>query len=213
MYKSSAVRSSQFLYPPSTAALLSMQDAVVDDPLDVQTTQAEIDEQLEKARDEGRREGKSAAESAHLLEFASLRESVMNAIQDFAVERAKYFAQIEAEVVQLAVAIAKRILHRETQVDSGLLLALVRAHLQELDKTTSISIQVNPALVNEWRNSFNDVSGVEILGDHSTPKHSCRLKTNNGSTELSIDAQLSEIENGLFDLFPKLPNPVKQVLQ
>ena len=45
----------------------------------------------------------------------------------------------------------------------------------------------------------------EIVEDASVLPQSCILETDMGSTELGIETQLKEIENGLFDLLAQRP--------
>ena len=52
--------------------------------------------------------------------------------EEFARERTKYFADVEAEVVKLALAIAARVLHREAELDPLLLTGVVRVALEKV---------------------------------------------------------------------------------
>ena len=51
---------------------------------------------------------------------------IATTIEAFESQRDEYYARVEAEIVQLSLAIAAKILHREAQVDPMLVAALVR---------------------------------------------------------------------------------------
>ena len=49
-------------------------------------------------------------------------------------------------------------------------------------------------------------SGVEVKADPSVEAHNCILETELGTTQLGLDAQLKEIEQGFFDLLAQRPD-------
>ena len=60
------------------------------------------------------------------------RAPLASLIAGFEAERSEYYARVEAEIVQLALAIAAKILHREAQVDPMLVAALVRLAVEKM---------------------------------------------------------------------------------
>src|SRR5208282_6676020 len=88
------------------------------------------------ARETGRREGETQAHAASEQHLAEIRESVNAALGEFARDRAQYYQQVETEVVQLTLAIARKILHREAQVDPLLLAGMVRITLEKIESAT-----------------------------------------------------------------------------
>jgi flagellar assembly protein FliH len=161
------------------------------------------------AREEGRREGEAKARAAFDLGLAEVRESVGSALANFAKERARYFEQIETEVVRLALSIARKILHREAQLDPLLLAGMVRVALGKIESGTKVIVRVNPQQVSECRAYFaqhmepRDVP--EVVEDTELSVDHCVLETALGTTELGMEVQLKEIEQGLFDLLQQRP--------
>ena len=47
---------------------------------------------------------------------------------------------------------------------------------------------------------------MEVKADPSVEAHNCILETELGTTELGLDAQLKEIEQGFFDLLAQRPD-------
>jgi flagellar assembly protein FliH len=70
------------------------------------------------------------------------RAPIAALISGFEEERSHYYAQVESEIVQLALAIAAKILHREAQVDPMLLAALVRIAVERMREGSSVTVRV-----------------------------------------------------------------------
>ncbi len=117
---------------------------------------------------------------------------------------------MEAEVVQLALAIAAKILHREAQVDPMLVAALVRMAMEKMREGSSVTVRVQPG----------DDSAVEAVSccRHSSTVHVLKWwrmrssasriacwKQNLGSANFGLDTQLKEVEQGFFDLLALRP--------
>ena len=97
-----------------------------------------------RARKEGRDEGIAQGRAEFEKKLASEKQAVVQAVREFARERATYFQRVEAEVVGLAVAIARKILHREAQVDPLLLAGVVRVGLDNVAAGTRVRLRVHP---------------------------------------------------------------------
>ena len=108
------------------------------------------------------------------------------------------------------LAVAGRILHREAQVDRILLAALRRnRHEQPAAALSRGGAGLSDACA-QWREYFaSHLSGtkVEVLEDSQLESSGCVLETELGTADVSIDAQLKEIERGFFDLLAKRPEP------
>ena len=154
-----------------------------------------------------------AETEAHLkmeYEARSVAEAdkIRQAIELFQVERKDYFSRVESELVQLALAISAKILHREAQVDPTLVAALVRVAIDKLHDGSSVSVRVPPAEAGKWRaflaNPPNG-SNIEIVEDAHLGAADCVLETELGSANFSIEAQMKEVEQGFFDLLAQRP--------
>lgn len=161
-----------------------------------------------EAFERGQREGEQRARGQFDAKSASLHAGVGQAIAAFQKERDEYFCHIETEVVQLALAIARKILHRESQIDPLLLTGLVHVALEKLDAGTRVRLRANPADVHFWNEYFAQLGGEknpELIGDAGLKPGECALETEVGSTQISLDTQLKEIEQGFFDLLEQRP--------
>jgi flagellar assembly protein FliH len=141
--------------------------------------------------------------------LASEQQTLVQTLRDFAHERETYFQRVEAEVVGLALAIARKILHREAQVDPLLLAGVVRVGLDNIAAGTRARLRVHPDQIQAWQEFFSlqpDLpSPPELLGDATLGPGRCILETELGSTDLTLETQLKEIEQGFFDLLAQRP--------
>lgn len=161
-----------------------------------------IPTRLEAAHEEGLAQGR--AECAH--EIHRERASVATACAIFGAERERYFAEVEVEVVSLALGIAARVLHREAQMDPLLLAASVRVALEKIAGQTGTILRVPTISADRWRALFPDGAVVEVIGDESMAPGDCVMETRVGRVELGVAVQLEEIEKGFFDLLQKRPS-------
>lgn len=137
------------------------------------------------------------------------RAPIAAAVVQFQEQRNEYFAKVESEVVQLALAIARKILHREAQVDPMLVAALVRIAVEKLREGSSVTIHVHPRRVASWSQYFAaQVSAVrvEVEEDPALSELDCIVETELGTANFGLDTQLKEVEQGFFDLLALRPD-------
>ncbi len=160
-------------------------------------------------RAHGRQEGQ--AESAKLFDekLAKERESLCAALAQFTRDRAAYFQKVEGEVVQLALGIARKILHRESQLDPLLLAGIVRVALEKIDGATGVVLRIHPQDAADWRRylttHLDPADLPQIVEDPAQPLDRCVLETSMGTATIGLDLQLKEIEQGLMDLLAARP--------
>jgi flagellar assembly protein FliH len=136
------------------------------------------------------------------------RAPIAALISGFEEERSHYYAQVESEIVQLALAIAAKILHREAQVDPMLLAALVRIAVERMREGSSVTVRVALGRGDSWNRYFagiQSMSHVEVTEDSQLGEHDCLLETELGTANFGLDTQLKEVEQGFFDLLALRP--------
>lgn len=189
----------------ASAEILPQEEKAVAGPLQSQTEQ--ILERVEIAR------GEAMAE-ARLLWQAELEERIVEERsrlqvleEEFRQQRTRYFAGVESEIVRLALAIAARVLHRETKLDPLLLTGVVKVALEKVAKDSSVVLRVPAGEVERWQEVFaaNQESALKLVGDERLGAGECVLETNIGRVEVGVSAQLEEIERGFFDLLQQRP--------
>lgn len=167
-----------------------------------------------RERELGRQQGELEARAKFEELLVRERSSVAKALTDFARERAGYYQKIEEEAVQLALSIARKVLHREAQVDPLLLMGIARVALEKIEGATGVVLAVHPQQAAEWRRYLAGCMEPgalrEIVEDPALAIERCQLRTSMGTAELGMEVQLKEIEQGLMDLLAARPREQKQ---
>ncbi len=170
---------------------------------------ARAGEQEAQARQQGRQQGEAESRAKFEEQLGRERQAVAKAVADFAQDRAAFYRKLEDAAVRLALSIARKILHREAQVDPLLLMGIVRVALEKIEGATGVTLAVNPKQAAEWRKYFaarpDLAAAPEIVEDAAMAVDQCRLKTAMGTTEIGVEMRLKEIEQGLMDLLAARP--------
>lgn len=168
--------------------------------------QAEEDVQAreQQAWQNGFQEASEQAREQLAQSLAAERAALAGALAEFARRREAYFQQAEGEVVRLVLSIARKVLHRESQVDPMLLTGVVRVALEKIAAGTAVKLRVPSTQADAWNRAIQSFQpphlAIEVVPDKSLAVPSCIIVTEMGSTDISVDAQLSEIERGFLDL-------------
>jgi flagellar assembly protein FliH len=148
------------------------------------------------------REGAAAGKKEAAAELRPLLERVSHSVEELATMRANLRRTAEADLVRLAIAIARRVLHRELTIDPEAVGALVRHALETIGTREKIRIRAHSEIAAAVRSTLekrNALAAVEIAVDHSLPCGSLFFEMERGGLDASIDTQLEEIERGLAD--------------
>jgi flagellar assembly protein FliH len=167
----------------------------------------EVHKAFEAGRERGRGEGREAeyvAQAGALAAAAQERtRRAAELLDGFTRERDRLFHAVEQEVVDLALAIAARILRREAQMDPLLLTGAVRVALGQLSGSTQVTLKVPPAELDLWREAMALVPNLAlkpaVVAGEGMRLGDCQVETALGSVDLGIRTQLGEIERGFFD--------------
>jgi flagellar assembly protein FliH len=136
------------------------------------------------------------------------RAPIVEAVKEFSDQRDDYFARVEAEIVQLSLSIAAKILHREAQVDPLLVASLVRIAVEKMREDSSVTVRVGAGRANAWKQyfaGFPNLMRVEVNEDAQLSDQDCLLDTELGTANFGLDTQLKEVEQGFFDLLALRP--------
>jgi flagellar biosynthesis/type III secretory pathway protein FliH len=162
---------------------------------------------FEAGREQGRLEGRQSEREAQAgAVVAAERERLRKAaelVERFAGERDRYFAEVEREVVELALGIAARILRREAQMDPLLLTGAVRVALGQLSASTAAQLVVPSAELDLWQEAIAHTPNLAVkpvvVAGEGMRLGECVIKSDLGSVDLGLRNQLGEIERGFFD--------------
>lgn len=163
-----------------------------------------VEAAVQRTREETRASVLAECEERMRDDLSVERSAIAHACSSFAQERTRYFAEVEREVVKLAVAIAGRILQREVAMDATLLAGVVRVALSNLGNQEGAVLHVPERELEMWRRAIKPTN-LQVKADDEMDAGELRLEAAGGIAELGIGAQLVEIERGFFDLLDKRP--------
>lgn len=167
----------------------------------------EVRNAFETGKERGFEEGRTAERDA-LADGARAKdegriEQAARLAERFGAERERYFEAVEPAVVKLALAVAARILRRESQVDALLLSGAVRVALGQLSTSTQVRLRVPSADLELWRDTISHLPNLAVkptvVAGEDMRLGECAMETELGSVDLGVAAQLREIERGFFD--------------
>jgi flagellar assembly protein FliH len=189
---------------PAVAALSEAQSQLLKTRMgELEVTAARRGKEL---RDAAYMEGEKAARSEDAAEVRKTVERLAQSIQELAGLRPRLRSQAEGDVVRLAMAIARRVVHRELTMDPDSIVALVKAALEKLRVQETVRVKVHPdhqKIVKEFLSRSGETAHIEVIGDASVGLGGVVFETARGEFDVSTDVQLDEIEKGLTDRLAK----------
>jgi flagellar assembly protein FliH len=143
---------------------------------------------------------RAGAEASGERSEATLRR-LTETLDELTTVRAEMIRQTERQMVQLALAIARRIVLREVSLDPDLLLAMARVALERLGETARVTVRLHPedyAAAGAARVAELTSSNVTVAADSRLSRGGCRVESEMGLLDVGIDAQLLEVGRALI---------------
>ena len=175
-------------------------------PADVAAMQAEWDRQWEQrakeARAAGSREGEAAGRNRAAAEVQPVIERLTHSIEEIAQLRGRLRREAEADMLQLSLAIARRVLCRELSIDPEAMHGLVLAALEKLQVQEICRVRAHPSQAPQIAAALEKAHRgvpVQVIADSSREPGALVFETERGNLDASVDTQLAEIERGLTD--------------
>jgi flagellar assembly protein FliH len=198
--------------PPDVVPVQKIEEKKSEEKITPATTPAylspqEVSHLVAETHAQGLAQGTRQAAARYEEEVAQERKRVAGLISEFQRQRSDYYAKVELDVVQLALAIAAKILHRESQVDPMVVAGLVKVTIERLQQKTTVVLRIRPEDAESWRHYFRDYANLQIVEDASLAPKACFLETEVGVADMALESQLKEVEQGFFDLLARRPEP------
>ncbi len=173
----------------------------------VQARLREVEQQARKREQEAYQSGLSAGRAQGAEEAAAEQRPVLErlsrAVGEIAEQRRRFRREAEEDVVGLAVAIGRRVLHRELSLDPEALLGVVKAALKKIEGREVNRLRVHPADAAVVRKHFEQTERtvrIEVQPDANLERGAVLFDTVRGTLDASVETQLAEIQRGLTDL-------------
>jgi flagellar assembly protein FliH len=159
----------------------------------------------EEARKEsyqrGFSEGRKVGHEQAVAEIQPVMDRLSRSLADLATVRSRVRKTAESDLLKLAIAVARRVIHRELTLDPGSIEGLIRVALEKLESRELCRVRVHPDQEPVIRTLLARFSAapVELIPDPALQCGDVLFETAHGTLDGSIEAQLQEIERGFAD--------------
>lgn len=133
---------------------------------------------------------------------ADLRARLAETITKVSVMGDRLSTNVESELVDLAIQIAKKIVAREVTIDREIALTLVKVSLGKLHNRSAAEIHLNPedfTFVKSHTDKLDFRGSLELVEDKSISVGGCLIHTETGDIDARIESQFDEISYGLLN--------------
>ena len=149
--------------------------------------------------------GFNQGEAAGLAAAANRSEAMLRELTGTLAElttlRAEMIRQTERQMVELALAIARRIVLREVSIDRDLLIAMSRVALERLGESARVTVRLHPdeyEVTSAGRVAEIIGANVMVLADPRVGRGGCRVESDLGTLDAGVDAQIQELGRALL---------------
>ncbi|MEO5819671.1 MAG: FliH/SctL family protein [Vicinamibacteraceae bacterium] len=121
-------------------------------------------------------------------------------IEELSGLRQTLITETEREMVQLALILARRVVHREVTLDPELAAALAHVALERLGTNTPATVRLNPedyTIVAQDSARWGGQT-VTVVPDPSISRGGCLVESAFGSVDATIERQFDELSQALF---------------
>jgi flagellar assembly protein FliH len=192
---------SSVLRSPGGRSLHDPQDQAGDETVALRQKLLQIEGQVATERRDSFEAGRRQGDQETRTELLPVMERLNASIAEITAMRPDLRRRAEHDVVQLALLIAKRVLHRQLSVDEGALTAIARVAFERLTRSESYTVTVHPRFAAAIKSALpgNQLSRVHIEPDPNCEPGTLIIHSVEGVIDASVDAQLEEISRGLAD--------------
>lgn len=162
---------------------------------------------IKEAKKYGYKEGFQKGETEALQQYEEkifeANELIKRAQQDYQAT----VTQSKDSIIDLSLAIAEKIIHKQISIDPTTFQSIVEAALKTIECNDDIAIYVHPSqfdfIINqkeELRNYVNGQVNLQIYMDYHLTETSCIIEHPFGQVDASVDTQLQEIRSVLENI-------------
>jgi len=190
--------------PAAAAAPAGTAATPVAAPVNDDTLMAEHRERLAALEREAFTKGYAQGERAGLEAGGKRAEAMLRrvaqTIEELGGLRQTLIHETEREMVQLALTLARRVVHREVTLDPELAAALAHVALERLGTNTPATIRLNPedyTIVAQDSSRWGGQT-VTVVPDPAISRGGCLVESAFGSVDATIERQFDELSRALF---------------
>ena len=160
------------------------------------------DEIEKQAYESGFQEGRESAFESQTVQVESAVKSLNQAATDILNLRQEIYRTVEHEVVELALAIARKVVCQEIKINPDVVICVAREALSQVDAPGKIKIRLNPAdleFINATQGQISELvhqmDNVALETEASIARGGCVIETNQGDIDARIEKQFQVVED------------------
>ncbi len=184
--------------------------------------QARVDEAVRDGYDQGRQKGYAAGQaegrdqgrtevlSELSRQIGELLASWTKALETWESQRASMLLDAREDILKLAIAMGEKITHRVIETEPAAVVDQVAEALALLAKPTAVTISINPAdrsivqsVLGDLVESMNLCTHIDLSDDPEVSRGGCRVATDRGHIDATIDRQIQRITDTLLARTPR----------
>jgi flagellar assembly protein FliH len=149
----------------------------------------------------GYQDGEKAGAASETAKAAPVIEGFRRATFELERLRRDLYRSAERRAMELALAVARKIVAREVQVQPEVVLSVVRKALERVAAADDIRIRVHPADLDyleayrrELAGLVENVDRIDLVADETTTRGGCLIETGMGGIDARIEKQLECVE-------------------
>lgn len=160
-------------------------------------TARQIEEVQQQAREEGFQQGRREGMEAGRKDIKARVHELEMLMQTLAKPLEQLDTQVEQELVQLALAVARQLIRRELKTDPGEVLAVVREAMAALPiAARNVRLHLHPddaVLVRETLSLGDNERGWTIVEDPMLTRGGCKVSSDTSQIDASIERRLHSV--------------------
>ncbi|HAP32103.1 MAG TPA: hypothetical protein DCQ14_03505, partial [Firmicutes bacterium] len=136
-----------------------------------------------------------------------LQEEAKNLLQEAQRERLAMIKGAEAEILQIAVSIAEKLLHCKMILDKKAVLAIFKKALEDLPGGQNVILSLNPEdeavcgeTLKELQEHLRKGSSLKITGSPEIARGSCKVESEEAEIGINPQTELETLANKLLTL-------------
>lgn len=158
-----------------------------------------------KGETEGRAAGDTAAREAFAAATETVTSNLTAMLSELETRKVELQAQAEADLLQLAMAIARRIVRHELSLRPDSILPTVNEAISLANDRSDLIVRVNPDDLTPieqelpaLRQAFTDLGKVHLEADPEMVRGGVCVVSNDGEVDMRLEEQLRAIEQALI---------------
>jgi flagellar assembly protein FliH len=157
-----------------------------------------------QAYEKGLRKGQEDGRIAAQEKTAPLITTLQTTLAELDGVRNRIKQQLEREVVELAMHVARKVIQREVAISDDAIIGVVKEAMAQLDDPEKISIRLNPLDLKRLREAgersqaaFENFENIHFEEDAGIESGGCYIHTEYGEVDARLEEQLRYIEEAL----------------